>query len=139
MARVMAWADPGRLEEWAGLGLTITQIRLLFLLRRLKSPPARLLAQEMDVSPSTLTRIVDRLERQGLVRRTTDRRDRRQVRHSLTRRGEEVVARLEQTGRAHLAQLLSHLSDEELAQVMRALHLLLRPIMAAEQREPVSL
>ncbi len=126
LARLMAWADPSRLEEWAELGLTITQIRILFLLRRLGGPTARQLAQELEVSPSTLTRIVDRLERHGLVRRVTDQQDRRQVRHLLTAKGRKTLARLEQTGRARLGHLFSRLTAQELAQVVEALRILHR-------------
>lgn len=128
LGRLLAWADPGRVEEWAELGLTITQIRTLFLLRRLDGPNARRLAQALEVSPSTLTRIVDRLERQGLVRREMDREDRRQVRHLLTPEGEGVVARLESLGRAQLEQALALLTEEELEALVRGLLALCRAV-----------
>jgi len=137
LARLMAWADPSRLEEWAELGLTITQIRILFMLRWLPGPSARQLAQELEVSPSTLTRIMDRLERHGLVRRVTDRQDRRQVRHLLTPKGREMVARLERTGRARLGGLMSRLSSDELEQVVEALRILHRSIAREEGTEAV--
>jgi len=132
LARLIAWADPSRLEEWAELGLTITQIRILFLLRRLQGPTARQLAQELEVSPSTLTRIMDRLEKHGLVRRVTDCQDRRQVRHLLTPKGQRMLSRLEQTGRARFGQLLSRLSPQELAQVVEALRILYRSSLQEE-------
>jgi DNA-binding MarR family transcriptional regulator len=112
LGRLLAWADPGRVEEWAELGLTITQIRTLFLLQRLDGP----------------TRIVDRLERQGLVRREMDREDRRQVRHLLTPEGEGVVARLESLGRAQLEQALALLTEEELEALVRGLLALCRAV-----------
>ena len=45
----------------------------------------------VGVSPSTLTRILDRLEQEGLVRRTLNPVDRRSFRVSLTERGVSIV------------------------------------------------
>lgn len=45
----------------------------------------------VGVSPSTLTRILDRLEQEGLVRRTLNPVDRRSFRVSLTERGSKIV------------------------------------------------
>jgi DNA-binding MarR family transcriptional regulator len=121
LGRVMSWADPGRLEEWAELGLTITQMRLLFLLRRSPGASATALAQELDVSPPVLTRMVDRLVRHGLVQRQMASDDRRRVCHYLTGKGSETVQRLEEVGRTQLRPVLAQLSDQELAQLVEAL------------------
>ena len=121
LGRVMAWADPGRLEEWAELGLTITQIRLLFLLRRSPGATATSLAQSLDVSPPVLTRIVDRLVRHGLVQRQSAPDDRRRVCHYLTTRGEQTVQQLEEVGRTQLRPVLAQLPDGELERLVAAL------------------
>ncbi|GBD12845.1 putative HTH-type transcriptional regulator [bacterium HR24] len=121
LGRVMAWADPGRLEEWTELGLTITQIRLLFLLRHTPGASATSLAQRLDVSPPVLTRMVDRLVRHGLVQRQSAADDRRRVCHYLTPKGIQTVQRLEEVGRTQLRPVLARLPDAELEQLAQAL------------------
>jgi MarR family len=59
--KLVARSDPGRLEAFADLGLTMTQLRLLFLLRGADGLSAGALADQLGVTPSTLTRIMDRL------------------------------------------------------------------------------
>src|SRR3990170_8086142 len=81
--RAITRSDPGHLEAWVELGLTMTQLRVLFLLRAEDGACAGALAERLRVTPSTLTRIVDRLARQGLVRRETDEDDRRLGWHCL--------------------------------------------------------
>src|SRR3990170_3738348 len=85
--RAMTRWDPGRLEAWVELGLTMTQLRALFVLRAEHGASAGTLAERLNVTPSTLTRIVDRLVRHGLVCREGDEDDRRLVRHCLTDTG----------------------------------------------------
>src|SRR2546425_9955051 len=82
--RLIARSDPGRFEAWAGLGLTMTQLRVLFILRGEDGLPAGSLAEYLEITPSTVTRIMDRLVSNGLVRREVDDDDRRLVRHRLT-------------------------------------------------------
>jgi DNA-binding MarR family transcriptional regulator len=54
--RTLVLVDPSRLEAWVGLGLTMTQLGVLFLLRQEAGMPAGLLAERLRVTPSTLTR-----------------------------------------------------------------------------------
>src|SRR3990172_10594276 len=89
--RVLTRFDPGRLEAWAGLGLSMTQLRVLFNLRAEEGLSAGTLAERLSVTPSTLTRIMDRLVRNELVRREVDDGDRRLVRHHLSQAGREMV------------------------------------------------
>ena len=50
-----------------------------------------IVAQLVGVSPSTLTRILDRLEQEGMVKRTLNPMDRRSFRVTLTERGSRIV------------------------------------------------
>lgn len=133
-ARSVALADPGRLERWVGLGLTTTQLRVLFLLRREVGAPAGFLADRLRVTPSTLTRIVDRLVRLDLVRRQEDADDRRLVRHYLTARGDQALAEMERTGRAFLLAILKRLSRHKLERLLHALEDLSQAAEALESR-----
>jgi len=130
--RTLALVDPSRLEAWVGLGLTMTQLGVLFLLRREVGAPAGLLAERLRVTPSTLTRIVDRLVRLNLVRRQEDSDDRRLVRHYLTPEGAQSLEEMARAARAYLTEILRHLPREKLERLLEALQDLIRAAEAVE-------
>jgi DNA-binding MarR family transcriptional regulator len=76
------------------------------------------LAEQVLLSRSGVTRLVDRLEREGLLARITCSSDGRGCFATITPEGEELVARVR---RSHLAgvreRFLRHFSDAELAQM----------------------
>lgn len=74
----------------ASLGLTGPQRVALRVLGRRPGISAGTLADILRLHPSTLTGILHRLERRGLVRRTRDPDDRRRTRLALTPRGRRV-------------------------------------------------
>lgn len=135
LGRTIARSDPGRLEAWVGLGLTMTQLRVLFILRAEDGASARTLAERLSVTPSTLTRIMDRLVRHDLVHRQADDGDRRLVRHHLTAAGWRTVEELERTGRARMNRIFERLSQEELQRLVLALRDLVRAAEAVEAEE----
>lgn len=128
-ARILTRFDPSRLEAWVGLGLTMTQVRVLFLLRAEGGLSAGALADSLRVTPSTLTRIMDRLVRNELVRRQVDDDDRRLVRHYLTPTGLRTVEEMERTGRARMNRVFAHLSRDRLERLALAL----RDLVAAAE------
>ena len=69
----------------------------------------RALADQLDVSPSTATRVCDRLVDKKFVRRRIDDDDRRAVRVDLTPRGRKLVEHVMQRRRALIADILEHL------------------------------
>jgi DNA-binding MarR family transcriptional regulator len=131
----MARSDPGRLEAWVELGLTMTQLRVLFLLRLEDGASAGTLAERLNVTPSTLTRIVDRLVRQELVRREPDDDDRRLVLHYLSTTGASTVEEIERRGRARMDEVLDRLSDPQLERLVAALEDLAAALEAQEAGE----
>lgn len=82
---------------------------------------ARELADQAELSPATVTQMLDHLEASGLVKRTRSEQDRRIVLSALTERGAAVVAER----RAHLEPrwhaALAEFSDTELAAAARVL------------------
>jgi hypothetical protein len=64
--------------------VTLTQYRSLVVLASRGPQSVAALADELGVTPSTVSRLCDRLVRKRLVRRREDRRDRRAVRLALT-------------------------------------------------------
>jgi DNA-binding MarR family transcriptional regulator len=72
-------------------GLTLSQYGLLELLADRQSARVQELAAHAGITPSTATRILDALERRGVVERTRSDKDRRAVAVSLTEAGRQVV------------------------------------------------
>jgi len=113
----------------------MTQLRLLFLLRAADGLSAGAIADQLGVTPSTLTRIMDRLVRHDLVRRETDCNDRRLVRHHLTTEARRIIEEMERFGRARMDRILASLSPLELERVVLALRDLSGAMEAAEAEE----
>ena len=133
--KLVARSDPGRLEAFAHLGLTMTQLRLLFLLRPADGLSAGALADQLGVTPSTLTRIMDRLVHHDLVRRENDCNDRRLVRHHLTAEARRMIGEMERFGRARMDRILARLGPVELERVVLALRDLSAAMEATEAEE----
>jgi DNA-binding MarR family transcriptional regulator len=122
--RTVGIIDPLRVRTWKELELTVTQLRVLFLLREAPGSPAGLLAENLRVTPPTVTGLIDRLVRMGVVRREEDSKDRRLVRNALTERGHEVLGEVEREGRAFLTELFERLSPDELSHLVQSLEVL---------------
>src|SRR3990172_4025535 len=117
--RAITRSDPGHLEAWVELRLT--QLRVLFQLRAEDGASAGALAERLKVTPSTLTSIVDRLVRQGLVRRESDHGDRRLVRHHLSAKGDRTVEEVERGARARMNEVMDRLTTAQLERLVLAL------------------
>jgi DNA-binding MarR family transcriptional regulator len=116
--------DPFRMRTWKGLELTVTQLRVLLVLREDPGAPAGVLAERLRVTPPTVTGLVDRLVRSGAVQREEDPKDRRLVRNVLTERGQEVLGEVEREGRTFLTQVFERLSKEQLSGLVESLEAL---------------
>jgi DNA-binding MarR family transcriptional regulator len=72
------------------------------------------LAARMEISPSSVTQLVDRLVHHGLVERTADPKDRRILRVAVSGSASDAVRDCDKERRQRLAALLAPLSDDEL-------------------------
>lgn len=116
--------DPNRLEVWEELGLTMSQLRVLYMLQTAPGTPAGAVATQLKVRPSTATGIIDRLRKQMLVRRERDDSDGRRVRIFLTERGHRVITELDARKRAVIWKIFRNFSEQELSDIDRAFTLL---------------
>ena len=97
------------------LGLHATDLECLGFLFDEGPAPAGRLAELSGLTTGAVTRMIDRLERAGFVRREPDPRDRRRVIVRLVpERAHEVAALFEPMSRA-MADLYARYSDEQLA------------------------
>jgi MarR family transcriptional regulator, 2-MHQ and catechol-resistance regulon repressor len=79
------------------------------------------LAQRTLVTKGTLTGIVDRLEKKGLVQREVPPNNRRCFRVTLTQKGEEVFQQVFPAHITHLKTRFDALSEAELTEIVAAL------------------
>jgi DNA-binding MarR family transcriptional regulator len=118
VGRIIGQGAPG---IWIDSGLTLTQLRSLFLVTNRGSTNFKKLAEALGVTPSNVTGIVDRLEEQGLVRRTQNPEDRREMMLQATDKGEALISSLKEAGIKEMTRVLSLLSVEELSSLTRGL------------------
>ncbi|MFI0356039.1 MarR family winged helix-turn-helix transcriptional regulator [Actinomadura sp. 9N407] len=129
----LAWnrADQG-LEEH----VSPVQLRAVEALARHGEVNLRGLAAELDVIPSSASRLCDRLEAAGLLVREHARADRREIVLRLSARGEELFASLARRRRAVVAEALAGMSPGSRARLLDSLQEFGRATGLGEIGEP---
>jgi DNA-binding MarR family transcriptional regulator len=87
--------------------VTLAQFRALVVLAVRGTLRSADIAEELQVNPSTGTRMTDRLAAKGLVRRVRSTDDRRVVRLRLTRAGHDIVEKAMAHRRAELERIVA--------------------------------
>ena len=106
--------DPLRFRAWAELGLTTAQLRVMFLMRQHPGVTAGELASWLSVTPPTISGIVDRLVKLGLVRREDDESDRRLVRNHLSDPGQAACGWLARGMEVFTRRILVEMNHKDL-------------------------
>jgi len=121
-----AHAVEARLEAvLAPLRLSLAKVGVLHHLAAAREPvPLSALAEVQKCVRSNITQLVDRLEKDGLVRRRADPNDRRSVRAALTAAGERLLARAHQVLAAEQQAIIGTLSAGHATNLKGALELL---------------
>lgn len=103
----------GRSARRQGDTLTLSQSHLLSLLA--ETPRARIgeLAEAAGVAPPTATRMLDSLERDGIVNRGRSSEDRRVVEVALTAKGKKLLEQKHEVMQAQREALQASLTPEE--------------------------
>lgn len=92
-------------EELAPLGITAAQYVILVSLAEAGSGSTSVLCRSVSYDQGAMTRMIDRLEKKGLVRRARSADDRRRVNLELTAEGKTVYPKL-LAGAAHVQNRL---------------------------------
>jgi DNA-binding MarR family transcriptional regulator len=90
--------------------VTLPQYRVLVLLDDREPWTMGALAEQLGVSPSTATRVCDRLTQKRLIARRVDESDRRSVRVELTKRGRRLVDEVTREREAKVDEILERMS-----------------------------
>jgi DNA-binding MarR family transcriptional regulator len=107
----------------AEVDLTLAQYRVMVFVDG-TDRPANEVARLLDVTPSTLTSVVDGLCSRDLVRRSSDPADGRRVVLSITEHGRRRLAAADAAVAARLSALLGRLGEERAAAALDGLDLL---------------
>jgi len=136
----VGWLEQRRFaRDLSEFGLTVPQF---FVLRSIRLSERQCtmsaLADDAFRRSATMTGIVDRLLKMGLVTRQRDAKDRRRVLVELTPAGREVLDRVRRSRKGRLRDTLARLSAPDASELLRLLKLYLEAFRAqyeeAEQR-----
>jgi len=108
------------------LSLTIAQLKSLFFIDSEGSTNFKKLASALRVTPPNVTRIIDRLVKEGLVSREENPDNRRMQLLKTTDSGKALLAKLRESGISSVSGILTQLSLEELSDLAQGLAALVR-------------
>ena len=113
MNRIMGRYNASLQAEMADVGLTTPKMRVLAVLSVVEGPLIRELSVLTVVEQSTLSRSLDQLQADGLIRRETDSADSRAVRVIITKAGRVTFETLWPHMAAAQARMFRGVPDEE--------------------------
>ena len=133
----LALAEPIQARLWQLGEITLTQVSVL---RQLRDGPQTVgrLAHSVGLSPASMTRLIDRLERRGLVGRRRESDDRRVVEVRLEPEGEQLLGQAKVFRGSDLHQAVEAMTRDERRRLIAALKRLVeltREIASREHRE----
>ncbi|KIL39816.1 hypothetical protein SD70_17215 [Gordoniibacillus kamchatkensis] len=107
--------DYRKLNEQRGIGITGPQFFMLHFIKEQGQCKLTQLAEKMEVKPSAITVMIDRLVHANLVARIHDPHDRRVVLVELTQEGQQALDQLKDLTKEIIARYFSGIGKEELA------------------------
>lgn len=103
-----------RLRDIFGEGLTTDQFLILRLISGQERCTSTYLAEAVAVGKSSITAIINRLDEAGMIQRTRDENDRRQVYLTMTEYGESVYKTSEMQMQQVISPYLFHFEDHNI-------------------------
>jgi DNA-binding MarR family transcriptional regulator/N-acetylglutamate synthase-like GNAT family acetyltransferase len=100
---------------------SLTEARILFEIAHRDDLTASDLSRELGLDPGYLSRILARLEQQGLIDKVRSETDARRLLLSLTPEGEDAFALLDDRSREEVAELLGELSEGDQRRLLEAM------------------
>lgn len=112
--RVVTRQINAKLRDTFGELLTSDQFLILRLIGGQEKCTSTYLAEAVAVGKSSITAIINRLDEAGMIQRTRDENDRRQVYLTMTERGKEVYMTSEKQMQEVISPYLFHFEDKEI-------------------------
>ena len=101
---------------------SLTESRIIYEIANRDHVIAADLSKELGLDPGYLSRILDRLEQQGLIQKVQSPSDGRQRLLRLTPDGEEAASLLDRRSREEIGEMLGNLSEQDQNRLMQAMH-----------------
>jgi DNA-binding MarR family transcriptional regulator/GNAT superfamily N-acetyltransferase len=101
---------------------SLAEARVLYEIASRRAPTASDIARALDLDAGYLSRLLQKFERRGLMRRTASPRDARQSHLSLTPRGRRAYAPLERRSQRDATTMLAQLPPADRSRVIGAMH-----------------
>jgi DNA-binding MarR family transcriptional regulator len=114
--------------------LAVPQFRALMHINRNPGASLQGVAHHLGLTAPTVSKMVDGLVLDGLVRREPSPKDRRQITLNLTDRGQEILEQAHQATQARLSEVLAQLTPHESEIVMQAMKYLQPLFLPAANR-----
>jgi len=115
-------------------GITLSQCCTIETLEQKGLLPMNELSQCQGVTLSTMTRVVDVLVRDGVVRRESNPGDRRKVCIELTEEGKTLAQKLKKCTEAYTKEILDQIPVDKQGQVMESVELIIKAIEAVHPK-----
>jgi DNA-binding MarR family transcriptional regulator len=107
-------------------GLTLPQFYILYMIREKGTCKVTALAEDMEVKPSAITVMIDRLVNHNFVERLADINDRRVVLLRITEVGLNAVNEIEQRNNEMIGNYFNKLSTSEVENMIQTLEKMLK-------------
>lgn len=113
-------------------GLTSPQLLIMLEIEKTAGVNSSQVAKSVNLSPATVTNILDRLENKTLVSRVRDTQDKRKVGLFLTNEGKALLQNAPQALQAHFIEKFSNLAPWEQSQLLSSMERLSEMMNADE-------
>jgi DNA-binding MarR family transcriptional regulator len=137
--KILRCAEQGERKLAQATGLTASQVLVLEEVNAGVDVTPSEVANALQLSQASITNIADRLEELGLLTRRKGERDKRQVRLTLTERGEQMLAQAPQLLQNRLSVSFATLAPWEQAMMLSALSRIAELLGQDLDDEPVSI
>jgi DNA-binding MarR family transcriptional regulator len=123
-------------ESFSQYGITPEQYGILVALKYLdESARPTDIARWVGRSPNSVSMIIDRMVKAGLVKRARSRKDRREISVVMTSKGESALKPATQTGLEFIQKVMSPLLDEDLSTLVQLLEIIRHGVVQCMSEE----
>ncbi len=91
------------------------------------------LSKKINLAFSTTTDLVDRMEKNDIVERVKDTKDRRVVRIHLLEKGKVIIREVIKKRQQYLGEVLTNVKEEDMSELSRLLHLMHHEMKQAKE------
>jgi DNA-binding MarR family transcriptional regulator len=99
---------------WRKIGLSHSQVGMLYMILHHKDANVKKISEQLGVTKSAITQLLEPMVNKGFIERKTDSIDRRVVRFSLSDKGKDALKEINKHKFANLRSAINTLSEQEI-------------------------